>query len=155
MFSCKICNKTFTRKRNMRRHHLLVYQKTKTECPTCGKSLCRSDYLKEHQQKCNKICSDSVPEEVKLTLLGDQLKSDTKVLLAGKAGDVLPWSAESNILLLAPTAVCGVLLPKWYPKSMAHRFLGLDKATFTSDVAHQQPVLAEAMDTIKLTIWMS
>ena len=151
MFSCKLCDKKKgTKKRNLKRHHLTVHQKTKTECSACGKRFCRSDYLKEHQLKCTGNKGRS--EEVKPTLPGDQLESDTRVLFAGKAGDILPWSSESNILLLATTAVRGVLLPKWYPPNLAHWYLGLDKPTFTSYVAHQQPILAETRATIKQTM---
>ena len=54
-FACDVCQKTFTRGSDLRRHHANVHTKTQHECKDCGKSFSRLDALKRHQQKCRQI----------------------------------------------------------------------------------------------------
>ena len=55
MFKCDICEKTFTRERNMRRHKENVHGKsTGVCCNKCNKSFSRVDNLKRHEKVCSK-----------------------------------------------------------------------------------------------------
>ena len=55
MFKCDICEKTFTRERDMRRHKKTIHEKaTGVCCNKCKKSFTRVDNLKAHQKVCSK-----------------------------------------------------------------------------------------------------
>ena len=52
---CDICEKTFTRERNMRRHKENVHEKaTGVHCNKCNKTFTRPDSLRAHQKVCCK-----------------------------------------------------------------------------------------------------
>ena len=55
MFKCDICESTFTRERNMRRHKKNVHEKsTGVCCNKCNKTFTRADNLKAHLKVCGK-----------------------------------------------------------------------------------------------------
>ena len=57
MFKCNICESTFTRERDMRRHKENIHEKsTRVCCGKCKKSFTRPDSLKAHQKVCCKCC---------------------------------------------------------------------------------------------------
>ena len=47
-FPCKICLKTFTRKRNIRQHMSSVHEGKKYTCTSCGKELTEESSLRRH-----------------------------------------------------------------------------------------------------------
>ena len=55
MFKCDICESTFTRERNMRRHKENVHGKSTGVCSNeCRKNFSRVDSLKRHEKVCCK-----------------------------------------------------------------------------------------------------
>ena len=55
MFKCNICESTFTRERDMRRHKKTVHGKsTGVCCDKCNKTFTRADNLKKHEKVCCK-----------------------------------------------------------------------------------------------------
>ena len=55
MFKCNVCESTFTRERNMRRHKKNVHEKsTGVCCDKCNKTFTRADNLKKHEKVCCK-----------------------------------------------------------------------------------------------------
>ena len=55
MFKCDICENTFTRERNMRRHKKNIHQKaSRVRCNKCNKTFTRPDSLRAHQKVCCK-----------------------------------------------------------------------------------------------------
>ena len=55
MFKCDICESTFTRERNMRRHKKNVHGKsTGVCCDKSNKTFTRADNLKKHEKVCCK-----------------------------------------------------------------------------------------------------
>ena len=77
---------------------------------------------------------------------------DKRVMMVGKAGDVIPWGRESNLLLLAPTSVCGLLIPKWWPKPLVHRYLGMEKQELDAYSAQQHSFVEEARLIVQETM---
>ena len=51
-FTCTICSKTFSLKRNMTRH-MVTHKNAKYLCKICNKSFHRTDLLSKHQLKCS------------------------------------------------------------------------------------------------------
>ena len=61
LLNCNICNKTFSKKNNLKRH-IKTHVKEPTEtfaCETCGKRFFRKDTLKLHQRKITKSFEES------------------------------------------------------------------------------------------------
>ena len=52
-FLCTDCGITFTAKKNLTRHIVLVHAKTQVTCEKCGKHFTREDKLKRHLVRCN------------------------------------------------------------------------------------------------------
>ena len=67
MFKCDICENTFTRERNMRRHKKNVHEKsTGVCCNKCNKTFTRADNMKAHQKVCGKyLFSEHFDLEIK------------------------------------------------------------------------------------------
>ena len=60
-----------------------------------------------------------------------------------QTGDVLPWSATENLLLLAPTAICGVRVPRKLPSNVAASMIGVDIDHLRSQRTQMHPLLGE------------
>ena len=112
MKTCKICNKQFVRPRNLRRHQEEVHHKIKWKCQVCSKEFGRAESLKRHQAS---------HERNDMHLLGDRFTTQRFLLAAGKVGDILPWSSSENVMLIAPSAVCGITIPRSWSRAMACR----------------------------------
>ena len=59
-FLCTDCGITFTAKKNLTRHIVLVHAKTQVTCEKCGKHFTREDNLKRHLVRCNPKNSDTL-----------------------------------------------------------------------------------------------
>ena len=117
MHLCKQCGKKFKRRQHLARHRSKVHPPPSTD--TNGGTT-RAQGSKEN---CKRTHEDELP--------GDYWPSSQQVVIAtGQAGDLLPWSSEDNIMLLAPSAICGVLVPKKWTSAMAVR----DHGRFTEDL---------------------
>ena len=114
MKTCKICNKQFVRPRNLRRHQEKVHDKIKWKCQVCSKEFGRAESLKRHQAS---------HERNDMHLLGDRFTTQRFLLAAGEVGDILPWSSSENVMLIAPSAVCGITIPRSWSRAMACRLL--------------------------------
>ena len=110
MHLCKKCDKKFERRSHLARHLSIVHQ-------TKAASKAGAD------QKSRKE-----PSECRLP--GDHWPRSQQVVVAtGQAGDIIPWSSDENLLLLAPSGICGVHVPEQWRTSMVMGILGITKET--------------------------
>ena len=97
MHVCKLCGKKFERRQHLARHRNQVHPPKNTD----GNHTCAQGSERDRKQPRR----DEFP--------GDYWPSSQQVVVAtGQAGDLLPWSSQNNLMLLAPSAVCGVLVPQ-------------------------------------------
>lgn len=116
MHLCKQCGKKFKRRQHLARHRSKVHPHPSTD--TNGGTT-RAQGSKENRKRTHE---DELP--------GDYWPSSQQVVIAtGQAGDLLPWSSEDNIMLLAPSAICGVLVPKKWTSAMACGIMGVSRKT--------------------------
>lgn len=156
---CQECGREFNHRRNMVRHLRSVHQKLTAKCNICGKSFNRNDYLtkhmKQHTPKTDTVKPQMDQEATKSEkgLPGDQYPSDKKVvMMIGKGGDMIPWSENEKLLLLAPTAVCGVLVPRKMPRDLAASVLRIDEKDFKDQQERMHPVLDEVQSQLEVEV---
>ena len=113
MPTCKKCGKDFEKRQHLVRHDARVHPPARPDGPGDAKSTREGEG--EHQQPGD----GSLP--------GDRWPDQQLVLATGKAGDLLPWSSQNNIMLLGPAAVTGVLVPRKWTPVMALGVLGVTK----------------------------
>ena len=103
MHHCKKCDKKFERRPRLARHMSIKH-------PT--KEASKSGASEKRQKKPQR---DRWP------------RSQQIVVATGEAGDLLPWGSDENLLLLAPSGVCGVRVPKTWTASMVLGIMGITK----------------------------
>ena len=62
MFSCDICSRTFTEKRNLSRHQRGHEEEKKFNCRKCNKAFKRKDAQQRHEKNCNGEKQQQQPE---------------------------------------------------------------------------------------------
>ena len=114
MHLCKQCGKKFERRQHLARHRSNVHPPKDANGDNTRAQGSKKDRKRPH--------GDELP--------GDYWPSSQQVVVAtGQAGDLLPWSSQDNIMLLAPSAVCGVLVPRNWTSSMACGIMGVSRKT--------------------------
>ena len=129
-------------------------------CTKCGKKFKQRQHLICHNGRVHPDKRPDNLEDAKSTrrskegrkqeLPGDQWPDNQQlVLTTGKAGDLLPWSSQHNVMLLAPSAVCGVLVPKKWTPTMACGILGVSKRTLRGIWKSSGPTLKALWGELK------
>ena len=114
MFTCDKCQKVFNYKKNLKRHKEQVHDGLTWPCTRCDKTFSRAATLKKHM---------GAHEDKKLP--GDHYRQQQYLLAAGKVGDLFPWSSTHNLLLVAPSTVCGLMVPVTWTRGMACSLMGV------------------------------
>ena len=84
---------------------------------------------------------------------GDFGPSSQRVVVAtGQAGDLLPWSSQNNLMLLAPSAVCGVLVPKNWTSSMVCGIMGISRKTLKGIRKCSGPQLEKMQEELRAVL---
>ena len=115
---CEICNKTFGIRKNLLRHRRSVHEKIKYSCNQCGQTFARNDYLQRHVKHHvrHHVRHHEDRKATEATYLGNLVDHDwaaTHMTVAAQVGDVVPWTADTNLLLVAPV-LCGLQFPFWW-----------------------------------------
>jgi hypothetical protein len=97
----------------------------------CGEKFRRPDILKRHQKGCT-LQDPTAVDAVSTTIV---VKRD---------GEEIPWKGNQKLILLAPVAVCWLIVPKKWSSSLACNRLGLNDEQVEQFLASQQPMLEEA-----------
>ena len=91
------------------------------ECRECQKSYTSRRGLRKHLKKCK---AEEPPQNVQdLTMKSKE--EFTVVSYRLKAGELLPWTQDQKILLLAPAMLTGFVVPPGTKKEEALRRLGV------------------------------
>ena len=58
--------------------------------------------------------------------LGDRWPEQQLVMVTGTIGDILPWSSRQDLMVLAPTVMCAVAIPRGWNSRSACGLWGVD-----------------------------
>ena len=131
MFVCSKCGKEFEHRRHMFRHRSKVHP-DKTVTDPEGSEPVKQRAGEEGRKR--RLEKEGLP--------GDQWPAKQQlVLTTGNTGDILPWSSKHNIMLLAPSAVCGVIVPRKWTPTMACGALGISRETLKETRKSSGPTL--------------
>ncbi len=123
MPQCTKCYREFCKKKNLLRHMRTVHgepQKEEHRC-NCGKTFGRKDNLSKHKKNC---------KQANLTNTTTDTGSTYTTVMVKKAGEEIPWDSKHKLILLAPVAVCGLLVPSNWKSSMTCNRLGVNSHKF-------------------------
>ena len=133
-------------------------------CVQCGKKFEKRQHLARHRGRVHPPSRPDTPEDTQSTkeserghkrpreegLPGDHWPDSKQLVIAtGKAGDLLPWSSQQNIMLLAPSAVCGVLVPRKWTPAMTCGILGVSRRTLRGIRKSSGPNLEALREELK------
>ena len=137
MHVCKLCGKKFERRQHLARHRNQVHPPKNTD----GNHTCARGSKRDRKQPRR----DEFP--------GDYWPSSQQVVVAtGQAGDLLPWSSQNNLMLLAPSAVCGVLVPKNWTSSMVCGIMGISRKTLKGIRKCSGPQLEKMLEELRAVL---
>ena len=137
MHVCKLCGKKFERCQHLARHRNQVHPPKNTD----GNHTCAQGSERDRKQPRR----DEFP--------GDYWPSSQQVVVAtGQAGDLLPWSSQNNLMLLAPSAVCGVLVPKNWTSSMVCGIMGISQKTLKGIRKCSGPQLEKMLEELRAVL---
>ena len=137
MHVCKLCGKKFERRQHLARHRNQVHLPKNTD----GNHTCAQGSERDRKQPRR----DEFP--------GDYWPSSQQVVVAtGQAGDLLPWSSQNNLMLLAPSAVCGVLVPKNWTSSMVCGIMGISRKTLKGIRKCLGPQLEKMLEELRAVL---
>ena len=137
MHVCKLCGKKFERRQHLARHRNQVHPPKNTD----GNHTCAQGSERDRKQPRR----DEFP--------GDYWPSSQQVVVAtGQAGDLLPWSSQNNLMLLAPSAVCGVLVPKNWTSSMVCGIMGISRKTLKGIRKCSGPQLEKMLEELRAVL---
>ena len=120
MYECESCHKEFKKRLHLLRHVNTVHVSRKghkreasdaTEVEDPDDSSARSSKMKKTEQ----------------TLLGDRWPEQQLMMVTGTIGDILPWSSQQDLMVLAPSIMCAVAIPKGWNSKSACGLWGIDK----------------------------
>ena len=136
-------------------------------CTQCGKKFEQRQHLAHHRSKVHPLSRPDTTGDTTPTkgsegsrkrsheeeLPGDYWPDSQQLVIAtGKAGDLLPWSSQDNIMLLAPSAVCGVLVPRKWTPAMACGILGVSRRTLRGIRKSSGPQLEALREELKAVL---
>ena len=137
MHVCKLCGKKFERRQHLARNRNQVHPPKNTD----GNHTCAQGSERDRKQ----LRRDEFP--------GDYWPSSQQVVVAtGQAGDLLPWSSQNNLMLLAPSAVCGVLVPKNWTSSMVCGIMGISRKTLKGIRKCSGPQLEKMLEELRAVL---
>ena len=136
MHVCTKCGKKFKQRQHLIRHNGRVHPDKRPDNLEDAKSTRRSKEGRKRQRE-EELPDDHWPDNQQL------------VLATGKAGDLLPWSSRHNVMLLAPSAVCGVVVPKKWTSTMACGAMGISKETLRGTRKGSGPTLNALREELK------
>ena len=136
MHVCTKCGKKFKQRQHLIRHNGRVHPDKRPDNLENAKSTRRSKEGRKRQRE-EELPDDHWPDNQQL------------VLATGKAGDLLPWSSRHNVMLLAPSAVCGVVVPKKWTSTMACGAMGISKETLRGTRKGSGPTLNALREELK------
>ena len=119
MYECEHCNREFKKRLHLLRHvHKVHAEKkgNKREAPEATGAEDRTS-TGESSSKTRKI--DQKP-------LGDRWPEQQLVVVTGTVGDILPWSSQQDMMILAPAVMCAVAIPRGWNSRSACGLLGVD-----------------------------
>lgn len=67
-------------------------------------------------------------------------------------GKLLPWGEHHNLLLLTPTVISGLIVPKWVPEALAPGYLGIKKNAFDQSREAAHPFLEDVRQYVESRI---
>lgn len=136
MVVCLKCGKEFEHRRHLFRHLRQVHQDTdggnpKDSAPS-GENSRKRRRTEDH------------------TLPGDYWPTEKQlVITTGGPGDLIPWSQQHNLMLLAPSAVCGVMVPRGWSPATACGVLGVNRETLRGTRRSAGPILSALLEELK------
>ena len=138
MHTCAKCGKKFEKRQHLVRHDGRVHPTTRPDSSEDTGS------TRENEGGRKRPREESLP--------GDHWPDKQLVLATGKAGDLLPWSSQHNIMLLAPAAVSGVLVPKKWTPAMACGVMGVSRRTLRGIRRSSAPNLKALREELKAVL---
>ena len=137
MITCLYCKKEFKRV-HLLRHIRQVHKNERSDAsesePTRkddGETPSKRQRTEEHA-----LPGDHWPSEEQL------------VITTGGPGDLVPWSQSHNLMLLTPSAVCGVMVPRGWTPAMAFNLLGVDRNTLRGTRRSAGPTLTKLWEDL-------
>lgn len=119
MYECESCHKEFKKRLHLLRHVNTVHASRKgqkREAPDATEAEDR-DGSSESSSKMKK--TEQKP-------LGDRWPEQQLVMVTGTIGDILPWSSRQDLMVLAPTVMCAVAIPRGWNSRSACGLWGVD-----------------------------
>ena len=117
MYACEKCKKEFNKRLHLLRHVQQVHavrKGTKREAPEAT----------EADENASK--SNSKARKMEQKPLGDRWPKQQLVMLTGTVGDIVPWSSQQDMMLLAPAVLCAVAIPRGWNSKSACGLMGVD-----------------------------
>ena len=133
MVTCLYCKKEFEQRAHLLRHIRRVHRNKPSDTPTESEPT-RKD-SGETPSKRQRTAEHALP--------GDHWPAEEQlVITTGGPGDLVPWSRDHNLMLLTPSAVCGVVVPRGWTPAMAFSILGVSRETLRGTQRSAGPTLS-------------
>ena len=141
--TCRFCRKEYSNPRSLRRHVQAVHTERLHGCSQCGARFGRSDHLRRHER-----AHVEIPTEESVA---PEMRGQAEIFsLSAGPGEVVPWTAEHNLLLLTPAAVVAIRFSVGWTAEMALRSQRMDPEAIRAARHHQMPTLMRMVDHMRL-----
>lgn len=119
MYVCEQCEKEFNKRLHVLRHVQRVHAVRKGTKREASEAT-------ETDGHGNVGASSSKARKTEQKSLGDRWPKQQLVVLTGTIGDILPWSSQQDMMLLAPAILCAVAIPRGWNSKSACGLMGVD-----------------------------
>ena len=119
MYKCEHCNREFGKRLHLLRHVNKVHAEKKGKKREAPEATGAEDHTSTGE-------SSSKTRKIEQKPLGDRWPEQQLVVVTGTAGDILPWSSQQDMMILAPAVMCGVAIPRGWNSRSACGLLGID-----------------------------
>ena len=119
MYVCEKCKKEFNKRLHLLRHVQQVHTVRKGAKREASEATEADDHGNVGE-------SNSKARKTEQKPLGDRWPKQQLVMLTGTIGDILPWSSQQDMMLLAPAVLCTVAIPRGWNSKSACGLMGVD-----------------------------
>ena len=119
MYVCEQCEKEFNKRLHLLRHVQRVHAVRKGTKREASEATEADDHGNVGESNSKARTTEQKP-------LGDRWPKQQLVMLTGTIGDILPWSSQQDMMLLAPAVLCAVAIPRGWNSKSACGLMGVD-----------------------------